>query len=396
MNTFYIVVSVFCFLLAMLSSFILFFVNKEQTFSNRLLALFLFFFGLQNIIIFLVYTGFFLEYVHFYRIFGPTTLLLFPLGYLYVRSVLNGENTFRKYDWLILIPSLLYAINLIPVYILSSEEKLVLIQNYLKYPSLQGKFNDGFLPPYLFPFIRVIWSCFFLYLQYKLIKQFQLKEKVSSLNKDLMNWLQLFTLILFICALIHITYIILSPILKLNGKVPDLVLMLIVLVISFRLFTKPQLLYGLYLPSSAQLQTNEEISSTIEPKTLFDQEIKENVHINILSKNMEYKEIVDQHFKKNNSFLNPNYHLDDLVDEIKIPRHQLSSYINQEYGMNFRNFINKKRIEYIIENFHKPEWKNLTLEAIANDSGFSNRSTFILNFKTHTGKSPKEFLKNRN
>jgi AraC-like DNA-binding protein len=395
MNTFYIVVSVFCFLLAMLSSFILFFVNKEQTFSNRLLALFLFFFGLQNIIIFLVYSELFLEYVHFYRVFGPTTLLLFPLSYLYVRSVLNGENAFRKYDWIIVIPSILYTINLIPVYILSSEEKLVLIQNYLNYPSLQSKFNDGFLPPYLFPFIRVIWSCCFLYLQYKLIKQFQLKERVSSMNKNLLNWVKLFTLILFITALIHITFIILSPLLKLNGKVPDLVLMLIVLVISFRLFTKPQLLYGLYLPTSAQFQTKDVMSSTFEPTTFFDQEIKEIVHANIFSKNREYKEKVDQHFKKNSSFLNPNYHLDDLVEEIKIPRHQLSSYINQEYGMNFRNFINKKRIEYIIENYHKPEWKNLTLEAIANESGFSNRSTFILNFKTHTGKSPKEFFKNR-
>lgn len=395
MNTFYIVVSVFCFLLAMLSSFILFFINKEQKFSNRLLAIVIFLYGLQSIIVFLVYSTYFLEYVHFYRAFGPTTLLLFPLSYLYVRSVLTGENSFRKYDWIILIPSIMYAINLIPVYILPYHEKKELIQHFLAEPSTQNKFNDGFLPPYLLPIIRVIWSCYFLFLQIKLIRQFNLKSNVSSLNKELIKWLQLFTLILMVFASIHILFIVFSPFMNWSGKVPDLTVMMIVLVISLRLFTQPQLLYGLYLPTSIHFPSTNDKMVTEEPTTFFDQEVKDMIHANIYSKNKAFKEIVDNHFKKNNSFLNPTYHLDDLVEEIKIPRHQLSSYINQEYGMNFRNFINKKRIEYIIENYHKPEWKNLTLEAIANESGFSNRSTFILNFKNHTGKSPKEFFKNR-
>jgi hypothetical protein len=44
-----------------------------------------------------------------------------------------------------------------------------------------------------------------------------------------------------------------------------------------------------------------------------------------------------------------------------------------------------------MENFNKPEWQNLTLEAIGNESGFRNRSTFIINFKGVTGESVRVF-----
>jgi len=62
--------------------------------------------------------------------------------------------------------------------------------------------------------------------------------------------------------------------------------------------------------------------------------------------------------------------------------------------MGFRKFINEKRVAYIIENSKKPEWKNLTLEAISIESGFGNRSTFIKNFKEVTGKNPLQYFKN--
>jgi AraC-like DNA-binding protein len=54
------------------------------------------------------------------------------------------------------------------------------------------------------------------------------------------------------------------------------------------------------------------------------------------------------------------------------------------------------RVEYVMENFNKPEWQNLTLEAIGNESGFRNRSTFIINFKGVTGENPSEYFKSNN
>jgi YesN/AraC family two-component response regulator len=107
-----------------------------------------------------------------------------------------------------------------------------------------------------------------------------------------------------------------------------------------------------------------------------------------------YKSIIESHFNTNLPFLNPNFNLNNLSKEIGLPKHIISSFINQEYRIGFRKLINQKRVDYLIENFKKPEWKNLTLEAIANESGFKNRSTFIINFKEVTGKNPFEYFKN--
>jgi YesN/AraC family two-component response regulator len=38
----------------------------------------------------------------------------------------------------------------------------------------------------------------------------------------------------------------------------------------------------------------------------------------------------------------------------------------------------------------------ITLEAIGNESGFRNRSTFIINFKGVTGENPSEYFKSNN
>jgi hypothetical protein len=50
------------------------------------------------------------------------------------------------------------------------------------------------------------------------------------------------------------------------------------------------------------------------------------------------KEKTEAHFKEHAPYLNPNYSLKNLVDEIDVPQHLLSSFINQEYGVGFRNF----------------------------------------------------------
>lgn len=71
----------------------------------------------------------------------------------------------------------------------------------------------------------------------------------------------------------------------------------------------------------------------------------------------------------------------------------LSAFINREYGIGFREFLNRYRVDYFKENLDNPDWKNLTLEAIAAEYGFNIRSTFIANFKKITGTTPSEYIK---
>ncbi|MEK8180807.1 helix-turn-helix domain-containing protein [Flavobacterium buctense] len=402
MDGFLICFSIICFLLAVLASFILFFVNKEQVFCNRLIGLVILLFGLQNLISFLVFSGLMIKIPHIYRVLGPTTLLILPLSYIYVRAVLKSETSFRKSDWILLIPSVLYAVNLAPVYFLPYEDKLILVRNYLANPRLQGQFNEGILPPYVLLFIRTIWSTVFLIMLFNSLRQFKknVDNKILEINKDLLQWLTNFSYVLLALVSVFIIHAIIAPIFKLDTKIGDYTLVFAVFILTSILFAKPRVLYGLYLPTSELkfiTDYDPKIDNTSEKNT-------EVVGIHVLDKqkylkkileNQEYKEAIEQFFRANLPFLNPNYSLDNLVDDLKIPKHTLSSFINQEYGMGFRKFLNSKRVEYLLENYKKPEWKNHTLEAIANESGFKNRSTFILNFREFTQKKPLEYFKDK-
>jgi AraC-like DNA-binding protein len=85
------------------------------------------------------------------------------------------------------------------------------------------------------------------------------------------------------------------------------------------------------------------------------------------------------------------YSIQDLSNETGIPVYQLSPLINGHFNMNFANWVNRFRIEYLIELV--PENPQLTLEAVSKKAGFISRSTFINAFKKEKGVTPREYFK---
>ena len=77
----------------------------------------------------------------------------------------------------------------------------------------------------------------------------------------------------------------------------------------------------------------------------------------------------------------------------KVNTKYISESINQNAGMNFNGFINEKRIAYAKELIASEAAQELTLEAIANESGFRSKSSFNNAFKNFTGMTPSQFMK---
>jgi AraC-like DNA-binding protein len=79
---------------------------------------------------------------------------------------------------------------------------------------------------------------------------------------------------------------------------------------------------------------------------------------------------------------------------VGITPHKLSSLLNNHYQVNFVDFINTYRINSIKEQMTLPQnLQNFTIEAIANEAGFSSRSAFYNAFKKLMGTSPVEFAR---
>jgi AraC-like DNA-binding protein len=100
---------------------------------------------------------------------------------------------------------------------------------------------------------------------------------------------------------------------------------------------------------------------------------------------------IESEMDGNRYFLVHGYSINDFSKDTGIPVYQISKSINHYRGMNFIDFINQKRIQYCVQKLDSGHWKNYTLEAIAQECGFSNRNSFTNAFKKFKGMSPSQY-----
>ncbi len=106
-----------------------------------------------------------------------------------------------------------------------------------------------------------------------------------------------------------------------------------------------------------------------------------------------YIKKLEKHMSESKPYLDRELSIFDLSKQLDIPRHFLSEVINEHLGKNFYNLVNDYRIDEVKRRLEDPEYKHLTILAIAYDSGFNAKSSFNTIFKEKTGMTPSEYLK---
>ncbi|MCP4216259.1 MAG: helix-turn-helix domain-containing protein [bacterium] len=82
-----------------------------------------------------------------------------------------------------------------------------------------------------------------------------------------------------------------------------------------------------------------------------------------------------------------------LAETVGISRKHLSQVINQQFNMNFKNFLNKYRVEEAKKKLVDPAEQDFVLLKIALDVGFNSKSVFNEAFKKFTGMTPSQYRK---
>ncbi len=101
-----------------------------------------------------------------------------------------------------------------------------------------------------------------------------------------------------------------------------------------------------------------------------------------------------RHFmSKEKPYLDANLSLPELASKLNIPSHHLSRVINEQFNVNFFDFVNQYRVNEVKSRMGNPEFENLSLLGIAFDSGFNTKSAFNRVFKKITGLTPSEYKK---
>lgn len=104
---------------------------------------------------------------------------------------------------------------------------------------------------------------------------------------------------------------------------------------------------------------------------------------------------LDNLMKAKKPYRNPELSVADLSEMLGTKSHVLSKVINEHYEKNFRDFVNKYRVEEFIALANTEEFKHYTFLALAQEVGFNSKSTFNLAFKKVTNQNPRDYFKSR-
>ena len=105
----------------------------------------------------------------------------------------------------------------------------------------------------------------------------------------------------------------------------------------------------------------------------------------------KYKGIITEFIKNKQVYLDRELTINKLAKLIKIQPYIISAIINQSFGINFNEFINKYRVEMAIEMLSCPNYSNLTIAYISYECGFCSLSSFNKFFKKKTNYTPGEY-----
>ncbi len=102
-----------------------------------------------------------------------------------------------------------------------------------------------------------------------------------------------------------------------------------------------------------------------------DQKIEQQLKKNILT-----HELFESYIKNKRPYLNPELKITDLVDDLKINRTYISSFINSEYNMNFNTCINSLRAKEFSRLQQTQQAFGQSDNEMAEMAGFNNHRTY--------------------
>jgi AraC-like DNA-binding protein len=317
--------------------------------------------------------------------------LIYSSLYIYVKNTFYPGRLWRTADLLLFIPALIYVADMLPFFLAPPDEKIAIFRESLSsLNKLQGV-TEGwihikglhFILRYLFAFVLLLLIIVMLYRN----RNNQAWQASTQVNRPFY-----FVLLLIILysptmfpgifgVLLHAHWY------DLEFLETSLAVSLIGLIVC--LVFSPDVLYG-YLRSVNLIQPVEPVLKKTEDEKSTEaagRSTEDNVHVELISAKM------DAYAKAEKPFLQQGFSIRDLSKQLSVPVYQISYVINNKYDRNFSSWLNLQRIEYFLELARSEQNKNITLEALGKDAGFSNRITFINAFKREKGMSPGAYLK---
>ncbi|MEO1051004.1 MAG: helix-turn-helix domain-containing protein [Bacteroidota bacterium] len=125
-----------------------------------------------------------------------------------------------------------------------------------------------------------------------------------------------------------------------------------------------------------------------------DSEPKEEKYKSSTLRQPESEELAQKlrsYMEEEKPYLSSQLNIETLAAKLGMTRHDLSQVINEQFGVNFFNFINQYRVDEVKRRITDEKNGHLTLLGIAMETGFNSKSSFNQIFKKFEGVTPSEY-----
>ena len=369
--------------------------SKKYIYQNFYLSLCIFSLSVCAIYNFCYTVGSLTDFPSLFIIAKSIIYLIAPCAYLYIRNIFHPSNQYRKYDWLNFVPFALVLLALTNESLRNPQA----IQQALADSSINWFVNVKHAGLYYNLSIAksLLWI-YYTVLQSICIIKFERKRHLipTHYNYRLVNWIKIFNITLIILFTLLLVQRIVSVSFISVDFVSDTTMSFILLLVLAFLIANPHILYsleqaGLNLANYTHPSASSAIQKTHATISENDKDLSIKQLFNSKKKD-EYLLILDNIISQTKPYLNKGITVKDLSEQTGIPAHHLSNLISSEFNLHFQDFINQRRIEYLKNHIEDLEWKQLTLEGICWEIGFTSRTTFFRAFIKFTGLSPSEYF----
>lgn len=320
----------------------------------------------------------------------PLIIMIGPFLIYYIKSIVKGELVYDKTLLVMLIPSLIIFINLMPYLDTPFENKVAYFSmSSASRPSLAYLFLRLHYQLLLIQFYNLgclIYALCYL-IRMKRANGFYIKKKVSVL----------FNRLLLIIPVIVIPYVLVFILLALNskklGKVdfanPEVInsqfLFFLTLLLPISFFLIPSWLYNEKDP----LSFLENFVNTWKRVVNETSKISEE---DSFGKSSDFERIIS-YIETEKPYIKTAFSLHDISQALNIPHNRVASCFNKQLKVPFPTYRNKLRIEYATDLLRSGAHLTTSIEGIAEMSGFKSKSIFYKIFKEEYGTTPIDWIK---
>lgn len=379
---------VLIFVMSLLLSF-----HPNRLFPNRVLSALIFAWGYTVVIFAIQSKELFIRFPHIFGVGTSLLFLFFPLMYMYIKTYLYKEE--RRFTNLIihLVPFLILVTALSSFYFQKGETKAKMIADGLP---------EWILEVFHYADIGMIFlGVLYTILSFRIIYKFE-HSSISKLTKEqskIINWFKKFLMANAVLWAIGASGVFIDM-LEVNipfdlFRVYYLGLTILTLWVSIFTLNRPDLFESnkkgikkIVKP----LKSSWPFPGVKNDDSVGDVKIEFGLH----NDKNDVKAIIDYLESDKKPFLNSEMTLQNLADDIGMPKHKVSELLNTEIQLSFYDIINEYRVKEVIKLIQEQKHKEHTLIHLAELAGFNSKATFNRIFKKKSGKTPSQYIQDLN